>query len=50
MNEDEKMPEEPEQPEEQINFVDCTCDHDPGDHGWGHCNVEGCPCEGGWEE
>jgi len=36
--------------EEQSYFCDCTCDHDPDQHGWGQCNVEGCECEGGWEE
>jgi hypothetical protein len=33
-----------------VSFVDCTCDHDAEQHGWGCCDVEGCPCEGGWEE
>jgi len=37
-------------PEDQIYFTDCTCDHDPDDHGWGECEVEGCFCEGGWTE
>jgi len=32
------------------SFEDCTCEHDPEDHGWGVCNVEGCECEGGWTE
>lgn len=36
--------------EEQHTFTGCTCDHDPEEHGWGECNVEGCDCEGGWEE
>lgn len=31
-------------------FVGCTCEHDPDRHGWGSCDVPGCPCEGGWEE
>lgn len=31
-------------------FLDCTCDHEEDEHGWGHCEVEGCTCEGGWEE
>lgn len=31
-------------------FVDCTCEHYQEDHGWGNCDIEGCPCEGGWEE
>jgi hypothetical protein len=28
----------------------CTCDHDRDEHGWGHCDVEGCDCEAGWED
>ena len=36
--------------EESVTFADCTCEHEPGQHGWGHCEVEGCECEGGWEE
>jgi len=28
----------------------CTCDHEPEDHGWGKCDVEGCDCEAGWED
>jgi hypothetical protein len=28
----------------------CTCEHAPEEHGWGSCDVEGCPCEAGWEE
>ena len=36
-------------------FCDCTCEHEPEEHGWGQCdavlaNGEDCPCEGGWEE
>lgn len=31
-------------------FVGCTCEHEPEEHGWGECDVPGCPCEGGWEE
>jgi len=31
-------------------FFGCTCDHEPDEHGWGECDVEGCDCEGGWEE
>lgn len=26
----------------------CTCEHEPGFHGWGSCDVDGCPCEAGW--
>ena len=36
--------------EEQVVFVDCTCDHDPEEHGYGSCNVENCTCKGGFEE
>lgn len=36
--------------DESASFVDCTCEHDPGEHGYGHCDVDDCPCEGGWEE
>lgn len=28
----------------------CTCEHEDEEHGWGSCDVEGCPCEAGWEE
>ncbi len=28
----------------------CTCEHDQDAHGWGSCEVEGCPCEAGWTE
>ena len=31
-------------------FMDCTCEHSREQHGWRHCEVEGCPCEGGFEE
>jgi len=36
--------------EYSASFSDCTCEHDSEEHGWGHCNVDDCPCEGGWEE
>ena len=36
--------------DESASFVDCTCEHDPGEHGWGRCDVDGCLCEGGWQE
>lgn len=37
--------------EEHTYFTgECTCDHDQEQHGWGHCDVDGCPCEAGWEE
>ena len=31
-------------------FMDCTCEHEEDQHGWGSCDVEGCDCLGGWEE
>lgn len=37
-------------PEDNATFQDCTCEHEPEQHGWGSCDVEGCPCEGSWEE
>lgn len=37
-------------PEDQVHMEDCTCEHKPEEHGWGECDVEGCPCEGGWTE
>lgn len=36
--------------EEYTYFVDCTCEHEPEQHGWGCCEVDGCECQGGWEE
>ena len=36
--------------EEQTYFVDCTCDHEPEEHGWIGCNVEDCDCEAHFEE
>ena len=37
--------------EESASFVGpCTCKHEKEEHGWGHCYVEGCDCEAGWEE
>ena len=36
--------------EEQASFVGCTCEHTDDQHGWGSCDVDNCPCEGGWEE
>ena len=36
--------------EEDTYFVGCTCEHDPEQHGWSECDIEGCPCEGGWVE
>ena len=36
--------------EEQVSFVDCTCDHEPEEHGWQGCNVDECKCQGHWEE
>lgn len=37
-------------PEDHVTFNGCTCDHDPEEHGWSQCEVEGCECEGCWEE
>lgn len=43
-------------PEDHAYFTgECTCDHDPEEHGWGSCDVEDasgniCPCQAGWEE
>ena len=37
-------------PEDHVSVVDCSCEHDPDEHGWGHCDADDCPCEGGWEE
>jgi len=36
--------------EGHVYFLDCTCAHEPEDHGWGYCKVLNCPCEGGYEE
>lgn len=36
--------------EEHTAFVGCTCDHEPEDHDWTSCNVDGCACTGAWEE
>ena len=50
---DESMDDEDREellPEDQVHIEDCTCKHDPDEHGWGECLVEGCPCEGGWTE
>lgn len=33
-----------------VSFSGCTRDHDYGEHGWGHCDEDGCDCDGGWEE
>lgn len=29
---------------------DCSCEHEPEEHGWGSCDQDGCKCEAGWEE
>lgn len=40
-----------EEPEEQVYFTgECTCPHEPEQHGWGHCDVPECTCKAGWEE
>lgn len=31
-------------------FVSCTCEHDPDEHDFEHCETDGCPCSGHWEE
>jgi hypothetical protein len=37
--------------EDQASFMECTCDHDPEEHGWSHCEaVDNCNCKGHWEE
>jgi len=37
--------------EYQAYFTDeCTCEHDPDQHGWQGCDVEGCDCDAHWEE
>lgn len=33
-----------------VSFLDCICEHDPGQHGWGSCDVDECLCDGGWAE
>lgn len=44
------MTDDADDVEEWVGFVGCTCDHDEEQHGWGECEADGCPCEGGWEE
>lgn len=38
--------------EPQAYFIDvqCTCPHDPPEHGWAGCEAEGCACNAHWEE
>ena len=37
--------------EDSVSFVGpCTCEHEPEEHGWIGCNVEGCDCEAHFEE
>ena len=36
--------------ETQYFTGDCTCEHEPDEHGWGGCDADGCECEAGWEE
>lgn len=36
--------------EEPAHFADCTCKHGMEEHTFGECLIDGCPCEGGWEE
>ena len=28
---------------------ECTCEHETIEHGYGSCDVDGCPCEAHWE-
>ena len=35
-------------PEDNAWLEDCTCEHEPEEHGWMSCEKEGCPCEGCW--
>jgi len=44
------MDDDSEDFEYSVYFVGCTCDHEEKDHGWGCCDIEGCDCEGGFEE
>lgn len=37
-------------PEDLVHVEGCTCEHEPEEHGWQRCEVEGCPCEGAWCE
>lgn len=37
-------------PEDNIALVECVCEHEEELHSWSHCKVEGCKCEGHWEE
>lgn len=38
-------------PEDNAYFCsgECSCDHEPEQHGWGECEVEGCKCKANWE-
>jgi hypothetical protein len=47
---DEETPGDEGEWTESAAFVDCTCGHDPEEHGWGRCDVGECPCEGGREK
>ena len=42
--------EEDDWEEQEAYLVGCTCVHESDEHGWGGCEVEGCDCEGAWEE
>ncbi len=44
------MSDEWEDYEETASLTDCTCDHDGELHDWESCVVDGCPCQGHWEE
>jgi hypothetical protein len=36
--------------DEPVTFVGCDCDHQPEEHSWGGCMMDGCDCDGAWEE
>jgi hypothetical protein len=44
------MIDEDEDDEMITLFVECICEHDSEEHGWTCCEVDGCECEGHWEE
>lgn len=50
MDDQEDIDQEDIDQEQRIYFAGCTCEHDKDEHGWGECDVEGCGCQGGWEE
>ncbi len=51
MEHEENYDDDEPEPEYSASFEGpCTCDHEPEEHGWGRCVVEGCECEAGWVE